>query len=260
MRNEKMGGAEYLINNEKGSIPIGDLPIGARVVEPGWVWEFRTGRGYTREEADQVKPVTWIVVARDHYDLDEGHVTLLSEELIGLFAFDNSTDRGHQYAEFGYQHWGESGTRDAKHGLRPWLNSTGIHSDEGFYRAFSESFKQNVLTTTLLNKEGQNGDAYSTQDKVFIPSTTELGDTEHNRTYQIGSAYPYFQGAGDAKRIAGETFWYWTRSPASDFSYECVCGVASYGAFGMGTAVAAEGGVRPALNLKSDTMVSKIRD
>jgi len=34
---------QYKIDFEKGSIPIGDLPIGARVVDPSWVWEFPTG-------------------------------------------------------------------------------------------------------------------------------------------------------------------------------------------------------------------------
>ena len=38
---------DYLIDYEKGSIPIGDLPIGALVVDLTWKWEFRTSGGYT---------------------------------------------------------------------------------------------------------------------------------------------------------------------------------------------------------------------
>ncbi len=82
------------------------------------------------------------------------------------------------------------GFKYADFGLRPWLNSTGIHAGEGFYRAFSENFRSAVLNSDLPNREWQNGSDYSTQDKVFIPSTTELGDTKHEETYPIGSVYP----------------------------------------------------------------------
>jgi serine/threonine protein kinase len=246
----------YYIDYANGTIPLGDLLIGARVVDPGWEWEFRTGAGYARAEGDQTKPVTWIVVAKDHYEGLDPHVTLLSEELVGRHAFDNST---HVHS-WGYNHWGESGTHtSADRGLRPWLNSTGIHSGEGFHQTFSESFKQAVLTTTVPNKEWEYGSAYSTQDKVFIPSSTELGDNEHKRTYRIGTFYPYFQGGGDAKRVAllgGKPFWYWIRSPDSNRGYR-VGRIISAGAF-TGLAAHQDDGVRPALNLKSGILVSEI--
>jgi hypothetical protein len=253
---------EYNIDYENGTIPIGDLPIGARVVDPGWEWEFRTGYGYTREEGDQTKPVTWIIVAKDHYESLGPHVTLLSEELIGEQFFDNSS----HVNSSGYNHWGESGTHSsATHGLRPWLNSTGIHEGEGFYQAFSESFKSALLYTTLSSKEWEKGIAYSTEDYVFLPSTTELGDTAHDFTYPIGSVYSYFNGEDDSKRAAllgGYGFWYWTRSPDSVDS-DGVRGVYNSGAFDNLRANAsdfADDGVRPALNLKADTLVSKIKN
>jgi HEAT repeat protein len=143
--------AGYNIDYENGTILIGDLPIGARVVDPSWEWEFRAGDNYTGN--GEVKPVSWVIVAKNHYGYMERHITLLSEELIGKHVFDNSTDRDHENSKYGYNHWGESGTANATRGLRPWLNSTDIHAGEGFYRAFSDNFKEAVLETTLPNKE-----------------------------------------------------------------------------------------------------------
>jgi hypothetical protein len=265
----------YVIDNN-GTIPISDLPIGARVTDPSWEWEFRPYENYTRARRKrrflpifqqiqgEVKPVTWIIVAKNHYERLEPHVTLLTEEIISRHTFDESTNRKHKYADLGYNHWGNSGTANANHGLRPWLNSTGIHSGEGFHRAFSESFKQTVLTTTVPNKEWECGSAYTTQDKVFIPSTTELGDSAHEYTYQIGAAYPYFQGtllSGFAKREAwlGErTDTYWTRSPISSDA-AAVRSVDGAGKFFFLPCVFRHIGVRPALNLKSKILVSEIK-
>jgi len=253
-------GADYYIDYDNGTISLGDLPIGARVIDPSWEWEFRTGPSYILKSNNKTKPVTWIVVAKDHYEGLGPHVTLLSEELIGSFPFDDSTDRA---SSWGSNHWGDSGTTNADHGLRPWLNSTGIHSGEGFYQVFSENFKQAVMTTTVPNREWQNGSAYSTQDNVFIPSTTELGDTEHNRTYQIGAVYPYFQESNDELRtamLAGEDRRYWTRSPSINPN-NYVRFVSPDG--GLNSHISVYNtlyGVRPALNLKFDTLVSEIRD
>jgi hypothetical protein len=266
----------YSIDYENGTIPIGDLPIGARVVDPTWVWEHKMGRNYSDDSMGrpsdgsplpqaEVKSVTWIVVARDHYDGLAPHVTLLSEELIALYTFDNSTGRGHKYDGYGYNHWGDSGTANATHGLRPWLNSIGIHAGGGFfYQAFSLKFMMAVLNTPLPNREWKEGKAYTTHDRVFIPSTTELGDKIHSNTYQIGTAYPYFADAGNAKRIAsldGVPRGYWTRSPGSDLG-NSVCGVYYTGEFHHIKIASNDPTkpVRPALNLKSEILVSEIRN
>jgi hypothetical protein len=295
---------QYKIDFENGTIPIGELSIGDRVVDPSWVWEFRTGVGYSGSgeikpvawswERDgsiarsysgsgEVKPVTWIIVAKDHYEGLETHVTLLSEELIGKYWFDNrSTTSSPGRILPGYNHWGDSGPGRA--GLRPWLNSTGIHylqTGEGFYQAFSENFKEAVLSTTLTNEEGGKGSAYNTQDRVFIPSNPELGSTLYDQ--HMGSAYPYFQRADttcelhsgwfyrlkaslqspvDTKRVAmigGKRWWYWTRSPGFAAGYEY--SVTRGGWFSSFHLVYdACGGVRPALNLKSGILVSEIKD
>ncbi len=114
-----------------------------------------------------------------------------------------------------------------------------------------------MLTTAVPNKECQKGTAYSTQDKVFIPSTTELGDTNNADTDQIEVTYPYFQGAVDGNRVAligGDNKWYWTRSSDS-YDSHIVCYVLLavdefYYCFTLAGS-GADFGVRPALNLNS---------
>ena len=72
---------------------LGELNIGDKVVDNSWEWEHRTGPdrwdGVPYSGTGVTMPVTWIVVAKDHYGPNSG-VTLLSEELIGKFMFDNS--------------------------------------------------------------------------------------------------------------------------------------------------------------------------
>jgi len=256
--------ADYYIDYENGTIPLSELPIGARVADPTWEWEFRLGIDYSDEDIDgnptgtgEVRPVTWIIVAKDHYEGMDEHVTMISEELIGRFAFDNSI----HHTAWGYNHWGESGTDEtADRGLRPWLNSTGIHREEGFYRAFSDNFKRAVITSIVPNRKWDNGSIYNTEDRVFVPSTTELGDTEHNRTYPIGSAYSYFLGADNTARIAylsKEISHYWLRSPSSQYSYN-VRRVGIEGEFNYYLySDCFKTAVRPVLNVAPDLLVSE---
>jgi len=43
--------AEYRLDYESGTIPLSDLPIGSRVADPAWQWEFRRGYNYSNEGA-----------------------------------------------------------------------------------------------------------------------------------------------------------------------------------------------------------------
>ena len=201
------------------------------------------------------KPVTWIVVAKDHYG-DGSGVTLLSEELIGRFIFDNRTGVHHG----GVNNWG-----DSNH-IRPWLNSSGTsYTGAGFFNAFSNEFKNAVLLADIPNKgfkdynsPGRYHYNYNTQDRVFIPSTTEMGDNNIQNTYEIGTVFPYFNGAADADRIAKlgtNNSPYWTRSPNSlEDIVHCFLADGSHGV----NWIKAKGnnGVRPTLNISGDILVS----
>ncbi len=240
-----------------GTQPISELAIGDKVVDNSWEWEFRSGSDYSGTGVN--KKVVWIVVAKNHYGEDSG-VTLLAQELIGSFAMDNSTDRG---SEFGHNHWGNSGTTNATRGLRPWLNSNGIHSGEGFYNAFSDVFKAAVNPVTIPNKHWEAGVLYTTGDKVFVPSTTELGDTTNFGSYPVGTIYEYFVGKSNNDRQAkliGTDKDYWTRSPGSGREDYTRFFSAWYMEFSASNAFNSNFGIRPVLNLKSNTPVSTTPD
>ncbi len=249
---------DYYIDYESGSIPISELPIGSRIIDLSWQWEHRTGNHYSRGANDLKKPVSWILVAKNHYEDIEQHVTLLTDELIALFVFDNSSNRG---SEHGNNHWGNSGAPNATLGLRPWLNSSGIHENEGFYESMSDDFKALIITTKLPNREWQNGNLYHTYDKVFIPSATELGDTNHSFGYEIGEPFKYFTNA-DAKnrsaQLGGVNWFYWTRHPSTKENASRLRYVGSGSGGGDGANKEGFRAVRPALNLKANTKVSEV--
>lgn len=256
--NHAAGGGEWWSDwsspafNFTDAFPLENLQIGDRVADPSWSWRFKYGSNYGEqgpwEGRDYSANVTWIVVAKEHYGEGTG-VTLISERLLGFLPFDDSYDRGHW---LGSNHWGESGTTTAERGLRTWLNSTGPSYGEGFYQAFSGSFKHYIKMIELPNREFPDGSAYTTTDKVFIASATELGDVEHTLSDPIGSVFPFFAGVGDEGRIAllcGLESGYWTRTPQNT-GYTDLRGVTEWGnIYGLQAYHTFHLGARPVVNL-----------
>lgn len=245
---------------------VSELSIGDLVIDNSWQWEHKTGVGYTGVGA--IKPITWTVVAKNHYGASSG-VTLLSNDLIGQFIFDNRTE----------VHWGGVNLWGFSNHIRPWLNGSGIYTGNGFYDAFSDEFRSSILITDIPN-EGYNAGKYTTQDKVFIPSTIELGDSvvsyeyydeimKETRTryvtFTIGTVYPFFDGATNSDRIAklgASNFSYWTRSPESwlEDIVHCFLIDGSQGIYMRSDNKQAKdnNGVRPALNINPNMLVSGI--
>ena len=182
------GSADELIQ----MIPVAELEPGDRIFDAGWEWEHRQGDGYTRsgnddgdnDDSEDAKPVIWIVAAIDHYSGMGSHVTLVSEEVVALYRFDETNN-----------HWGNSS-------LRAFLN-------DRFAGTFSDDFRRGTATTVLPNKD-KSGTDYNTDDKVFIPSLWEFNRMNTSAVNDIGHPYTYFYSKGVT---TGDTD-IWTRSPA----------------------------------------------
>jgi hypothetical protein len=174
-------------------VTIGALEVGDRVVDKSLTWGFRHGPQYTIDDAGEIiKPIVWIVTAKNHFEVEDNraHVTLLSEEIVANYPFDDSTNKGWSR---GCGHWGDSGLPDAEHGIRPFLNNIFLEHIEDVSSLFSEA----ILTTVLQNdtrfyadyKWGDNWRPYTTLDKIFILSATELGE---RKKVNDGDVLPYF--------------------------------------------------------------------
>jgi len=237
------------------TVDISSLEVGSIIMDPSWEWEFRTEWDYVLSDGDTTSPVTWIVVAKDHYS---SGITLLSENLIGYHVFDNWMLSNGLVA--GRNNWENTGTDTATKGLRPWLNSNGVHEGEGFYNAFSDNFKSIVITTEIPHIDGETGENYTTSDNVFIPSSAELGVTDFEETFEIGSTYEYFIGSDDSKRVAKikDDNWnrnYWVRNPVTR-GYRVIGAIYEYGFFIHEFADHNGTGVRPVVNISGSTKVS----
>jgi len=224
---------------------LGNLPVGSIVVDNTWQWEHRTGGNYTGD--GETKPLEWIVVGQNHYADLEAHTTLFTKEVIARYVFDDSTDRGHTS---GSNHWGNSGTTNANHGLRPFLNTT-------FFNAFSSQFKNRVLTTPLPNKPWDSEEEYITDDNVFVLALKEVGGGATSSFRDIGNRLEYFiNDATNKRKATGVQTNYWMRNPEiNDPTFLDYVKASDGGCYNAAPAYYQDRGVRPAINLRSDTPV-----
>ncbi len=121
-----------------------------------------------------------------------------------------------------------------------------------------------MLATLVPNRAWQYGSGYITMDRVYIPSTTELGDIEHDWPYHVSTASPQFSMATDLDRcilLGRSGMHYWLRSPFLDYGYSVrdvsSSGELYYFGFQFNYAYYGGNGVLPALNLKADTKFAK---
>ncbi|MFD1203607.1 DUF6273 domain-containing protein [Sporosarcina contaminans] len=258
---------------------LSSLPVGAKVKDPGTVYNG--------------KPVVFQVAAKNHPGYPVNAITLLTERIISIKAFDakepGNTDANrknygnNRYLHSNIRQWlNKDGNPwySAQHGADAQPNTAGVtynpyNTERGFLANFSAHFKNRLLTTTLTvarNTVTDGGGSETVQDKVFLLSNTEVGLTNESNIAE-GSRLALFTTA-DSSRLANPApeavansnytttslnanspWHWWLRTPHAGNSYSARL-VHTSGVISSSHAYSGLSGVRPALNLPSDIRVS----
>lgn len=265
--------------------PLSALPVGAKV------------KDIDTEYYDQ--PIIFQVAAKNHTGYPTNAVTLLTEKIITIKAFDakepsNSNADRKNYGNNRYLHsnilkWLNTNAQtwyEAQHSADAppidanLTNGNAYELEKGFLGNFHPDFVNAILTTSLTtvkNTATDGGGSEVVQSKVFLPSTTEVGLANENSIAE-GSLWPLFTTAGasrlayptteavtnstykDATNLTPTKAWHWwLRTPSAGVSNVVRC-VNSSGALHNILAYNGSIGVRPALNLPSDILVSDAPD
>lgn len=244
------------------------------------------------------KSIVFQIIDKNHAGYPANSVTLITERIITLKAFDAkepsnpNTDRqswgNNRYAHSNIRQWLNKDTSPwyvAQHGYdappdnsNVWSNYNEYEAEAGFLRNFSTELKSKLLVTTLSvakNTVTDGGGSETVQDKVFLLSETEVGLGNENGIAE-GTPFSFF--SSDAARQAYPTAeavsnseyknsslnanqpWYWwLRTPYAGIAYYARY-VYSSGSLSHDIAYVGYFGVRPALNLPSDILVSDSTD
>jgi hypothetical protein len=253
--------------------------------------------GTYKVEGSTTEPIIWQIAAKNHEGYPVNSVTLLTEKIIDLRGFDakepaNSNSDRQKYGNNRYLH---SNIRQwLNKGGHPWwvathpaditpndsdMNQpTGYDDEYGFLSNFTIAELAAILDTSLIvarNTVTDGGGSETMIDKVFLLSNTEVGLANENNIVE-GNLLPLF--SDDASRKAymtqqafGNTYstskpstvndaWYWwLRTPLAGYANR-VRFVNSSGSLYYNSAYLGNYGVRPALNLASDILVSDTTD
>ena len=164
--------------------------------------------------------VKLVVAAINHYEVNQV-----------VFIFDNLVGK-HNINE---EDANTGGWRDCK--MRDYLNYE-------FIELLPDELKAVISARTIVQRI--NGKNYLSTDKLWLPSTTEVGG---KCAADIGDvAFPIFSGERSRVReFNGETYWWWLRSPnVSDTTYFWYV----YGYGGVSSLYASDaGGVCPCFSI-----------
>lgn len=238
------------------------------------------------------EPIVWLVADKGHSGYPAGSVTLISERVLKIMAYDAAevqnynTDR----AQYGSNRFFSSN-------IRQWLNSnapsggwfsaqTGFDQaptadlvsvnpyDQapGFLNGFTEREQGMILTTDYTAGAYQQLDYVMSdfiQDKVFLPAREEMGLPYNGLVYE-GTVLPLFtEGPGVAYPSAGavedsaykadnlntDSPWgWWLRTPYANSAYLV------YNSNFYDSPNSGYGGLRPMMNLAGSTEVIEATD
>lgn len=241
-------------------------------------------------------PIPFQIGDKNHAGYPSNSTTLVVEKIIKLCCFD-ATESGGNNDRRNYgnnrmvlaniRQWlNKSGTGwyQAQHSYdRPpsnayvWSNYNEYDGEAGFLTGFGPEMLAALLTTTLtVAKPTVDGGGSETfQDKVFLLSMAEVGLGSENGISEGSKlalfsdnnsrkAYPTTQAVSNSEYTssslsASQPWYWWLRSPYSSNAYY-VRYVISDGSLNYYYAYYGFRGVRPALNLSSDILVSDSPD
>lgn len=243
------------------------------------------------------KPIVWKIADKNHSGFPSNSVTLITEKIISLKAFDaiesgNSDSNRKSYGNNRYIHsnlrqWLNSQAAagkwySAQHSAdaaptnaNVWSNYNEYDQEAGFLAGFSANFIAALLSTTrTVGKASVDGGGTETcTDKIFLATCTEVGLTGD---VTCGSKLALF--SDDTSRLAYPTaecvskseytnssfntsaaWYYWLADAYA--SYSCnVRYVTSSGVLSNNSAYYGSRGVRPLCNLSSGILVSDTAD
>ncbi|WP_217958060.1 DUF6273 domain-containing protein [Acutalibacter muris] len=243
------------------------------------------------------KPIVWKIADKNHTGYPANSVTLITERIISLKAFDaiESGNSDSNRRSYGNNRWIHSNVRQwlnsqaaagkwysAQHSAdapptnaNVWSNYNEYDAEAGFLAGFSASFVAALLATThTVGKASVDGGGTETcVDKIFFASSTEVGLTGD---VVCGSKLALF--TDDASRKANPTaecvskseytnsgfnanspWYYWLCDAYASGSF-VVRLVYSSGAMNRNNAYYGHRGVRPLCNLSSSILVSDSPD
>lgn len=262
---------------------LSELPVGAKVKDA--------------EAKYNGVPIIWQVGGHDHYAT--GQTVLVSEKIITLKAFDaketsnansgRKTYGNNRYSVSNLRQWLNSDATSwysAQHSADAPPNNANVNSnyndydaEPGFLTNFSENMRNALVPTTLTvakNTVTDGGGSEIVTDKVFLLSSTEVGLSNENKIaegYRLALfttadssrlTYPTPQAIEcseyESTDLAISKAWFChLRTPNHQYS-NFTRNIHITGAITDNISSAGEVGVRPAINIQSNIIVSESPD
>ena len=244
--------------------------------------------GKHQVNTETAQPIVWMVVAKNHSGYPSNSVTLMTQKIIDLRSYDAKCKDGtydSYYKESNIAQWLNSDASAGNWYARKDTNDnppsgdsnnvnrgTQYQNKAGFLSNFTSEEKLALLPTTLTLLPPAGG----TEDisaKVFIPSIREILGEPSNLSGDKSTRFSYMSTAGSACKLTSQAYtntlstykpttvddnwWYMTRSRSQTNIYIVdSTGVYNTSKYGYEGSL----GVRPVINLSSNTKVSDTAD
>lgn len=260
----------------QGETSFKSLSIGTKVVDPNTKYYGQ--------------PIVWIIADKNHSGYPTNTVTLISEKILCLKAFDGAesgnieryrrSDGNNNYKYSNLLQWlnrDYSNWYRAQHGADAPPNSNNVYrswnpydNEPGFLYNFSSDFKNAMVSTSLKTVRASiDGSGSETvTSKIFLASTTEVGLANENGIAE-GTRFPIFNDNDSRKAYptaeavsksnyttsnlnASSSWWWWLRTPYASASHE-VCIVHVVGSLNWNDVDFGHIGVRPLCNVKNNS-------